>query len=195
MTYFLDFDRTLIDNERLHQYLSTLPEWSSYHQALTDYARKQDGTSAFTAEAREAMYQGMDALYAAGKYKFHETEIAPFLYDDVLPFLRAHGRETVIVTAGHNTLEYQRAKLDCSGVAGLVARIEFVQEEAGHKGPVLARLIHEYQSPYLFVDDKESQLDVVHAAVPDVSVYHMVRDYATKPSKKYHVISSLEDLL
>lgn len=194
MTYFLDFDRTLIDYEKYLAYLVTLPEWAQFHARLGAYMRGPDGTNNVTPEERTALFTDIDAWYAAGGYTFAAGELEHLLFDDVHTFLTAHGESSIIITAGSGSLVYQRDRVTSTGLHTKVKDIVYMSEADGHKGRVVAGLALTNSEPFVFVDDKDSQLDDVQRLAPNVLLFHMARDYATTPSARHSVITRLAEL-
>src|SRR3989344_5884638 len=161
MTYFLDFDRTLFDVEAFIQKIIVRPQLATYpeYQALKE-GRRPDRAAAFA------------TLLSDGRLSFRPGELSPFFYPDVVDFINTHS--SVIVT--HGFLVWQKAKVE-SAFNG-VSPIPVLYTEHEHKGPVLARILTNYQKPYVFVDDNLEELDSVATHLSDVSIYEMRRDGA-----------------
>jgi len=99
-----------------------------------------------------------------------------FLYDDVLPFLSAVGKERVhILTAmsphlGPLAREFQKEKLSRCGIAAYVSGVTFME---GDKGSYIASLYE--GNATTFVDDKIEHLLASRASAPEVAIIQMVR--------------------
>lgn len=120
-----------------------------------------------------------------------------FLYDDVLPFLEAVGKENVhILTAmsphlGPLAREFQKEKLARCGLAEHVAGVTFME---GDKGSYIASLYD--GGPTTFVDDKIEHLHSSHEHCPAVQVVQMVRQGSrTVPNEEgMLIIQTLHEL-
>jgi hypothetical protein len=142
MLYILDFDHTLFDTDR-----------------FKSDAMRRGGNEDWV---RPAIWDQFDATQ--------------YLYSDTLPFLESVGVENaIILTAmsphlGPQTREFQKMKLERSGVRPYVKDIIFME---GDKGSYVADLCAHTQAT--FVDDTLDHLRSVQTLCPEVSLVHMVR--------------------
>ncbi len=172
MTYFLDFDRTLFDTSAFLSYLINRDKLDYYH-ALSELEMASD----------------LEKRTAEGELAFSEAELVQFLYPDAEAFLAAHHGSIAVVTAGNENL--QRAKLANVFTRYASVPLYFTSDE--RKGPFIARIIAEYPAPYLFADDKSTELDSVALYCPEVELYEVRRD--GNPGSGLHaVIRSLSEL-
>lgn len=167
MKYILDFDHTLYEVSRFKE------DAASY---------KTDGTW-----VTPAIWDILDAKN--------------YFYEDVFSFIQKQGKGNVtILTAmtpslGPLAREFQKAKLEKSGIAALVGEIVFME---GEKGPFVKDLYD--NTPTVFVDDTFAHLVSAKQHCPDVHAVQMVRpgledrgEISTSPS--IPVISSLRELI
>ena len=157
MTYFLDFDRTIFDMDRLYPILFARPEFSDV-SALISSTGAHEGARFFSKRL------------ANGTFSFAGGELSPFLFSDVQNFLLV--QPSVIITHGFEN--WQRAKVE-SAFNGLPP-VPILYTELEEKGPALARVASEYRQPHIFVDDDAVQLDSVAHMMPTIQVFEMRRD-------------------
>ena len=193
MTYFLDFDRTLFDNDSFQKYLVTLPEWKPFKERMetTTIGVPRDRTLQGGVE-REQLWQEIEAWFAAGSFSFQGQELQRFVFPDALTFLEKNGKKSVIVSSGGTDLTFQKAKVTHSGLLNSVSRTIFMPRHVS-KGSQIAQVKHEYPPPYFFVDDLTSQLDSAAETCPDVLLYEMRRD-GREGSGHYPIIQTLLEL-
>ena len=193
MTYFLDFDRTLFDNDAFQKYLVTLPAWKPFKERMeaTTIGVSRDHTLQGGVE-REQLWQEVEAWFATGSFSFQAQELQRFVFSDVWDFLKNHGTHSIIVTAGGANATFQKAKVEHSGLSASVSRAVFTPR-AVTKGAVIAEVKTSYPAPYLFVDDLAAQLDSAAEVCPDVSLYEMRRD-GKEGSGRYPTIRTLLEL-
>ncbi len=134
MQYILDVDRTLFDTDRFKQ------DSESY---------KRDG------------------VWESGIW--NQLNPKDYLYDDVIPFLTSLDKESVgILTVirdylGDKGVEFQKGKVELTGVSELVSWCEYMK---GEKGEYVAERCGEEQM--VFIDDEPGQIDSVHEHCPEV---------------------------
>lgn len=127
-------------------------------------------------------------------------EARSFLYEDTVDFLTSLQKEDVrILTAmspalGSDARNFQKVKLEKSGLAKYVSEIIFME---GDKGPYVQEM-HD-GTPTVFVDDKLAHLVSVKKMCPKVHVVQMVRPgledrIPVSMVKEIPVISSLSEL-
>ncbi len=172
MTYFLDFDRTLFDTS-----------------AFLAYIVERDGLDELRSKTEVEMAARLNGPVAEGAIRFEKDELAQFLFPDAAVFLKAHGKESVIVTAGNPAL--QRAK--CENVFASYPIFAIIYADDERKGPVLAKVAGSFPKPWIFIDDKPAELESVVVLLPEMSVYQSGR--GTLPVLgAYPVIHSLAEL-
>lgn len=192
MTLFLDFDRTLFDNERFFPYLRDLPALTAYRERIQSFIMVPRENSLSGGTARSALWGEIDALYSRGAFSFTENELAPFLFSDTIAFLQRHGAESVILTAGGADTGFQRGKVYSTGAPTYVLDTIIIPA-GGPKAALFDRLLATYPPPYFFVDDLPVQLDAVSVATPQVACFEMRRD-GTPGCGKYPVVHNLAEL-
>lgn len=177
MTFFLDFDRTLFDTYRSYQYLSkkltALPEV----KALFDEVMLGDEKFNLDNPKRGEVSRELERIFTEGLITLEPGEYAEYVYPDAQKFLDIHGEQSIIVTANRACPSYQQAKLEASGLFAIVQTVCNIPLAGGAtKGSEVAALMKEYDGPYFFIDDHNSQLLAVQKECPDVAVYEMRRD-------------------
>lgn len=187
MTYFLDFDRTLLDFDGYLGHLLTVPAFSQFHADIRAYRDR-----VLPRPEVLALSVAIDEWYAHGGYQFSPGELVPHIYPDVLPFLSVHGNETYIVTSGGVEISYHQGRIECTGLHTLVRDVLYVRGRDEGKGPVIQQ--HTENADFVFVDDKESQLDSVAELFPSAKCYHIARAEHSHRSDRYPVIASLTEL-
>ena len=170
MTYFLDFDRTIFDTNRLYKLLFARPEY-----AHVERLPRLEQAAVFA-----------DFL-TNNKLSFTPGELVPLLCDDVPPFFASHS--CVLVTFGH--LLWQKTKIE-NAFNGAPA-FPVIYTEFNSKGPALAREVAHYSSPHIFIDDEPTHLDSVSQSVPDMQILEMRRD-GKEGCGRYPIIRSLTGL-
>lgn len=172
MTYFLDFDRTLFDTS-----------------AFIAYVIKRDSLQHLLTLSEADMAVELNTLTKGGKLSFSEGELFRFMYPDAVEFLQKKLSECVVVTAGN--IELQKAKLENVFQPPYALPLFYTRDE--EKGPFLKRMKDSYVAPYVFIDDKPSQLDSVQEFCPDVTSYEIQRGQWS-PSGRYPLLSSFSEL-
>jgi hypothetical protein len=169
MTYFLDFDRTLFDTERMIPYLFAKPACAYLQGPLV----REHSTE-------------LDMLVQKGALVLTKGELASYLFDDTKDFLRTH--QCVIVTAG--PLGWQKAKVE-SALPDFNLPVLYTGDIA--KGIAMQDYLRDATPPFVFADDSLQQLDSVAQHEPGVQVFEMRRDGGLG-SGKYPVARSLAEL-
>ncbi len=189
MMYFLDFDRTLFDNDAFQKYLGTLDVPHDIEEKLrTVYAYARD-ESLDGGDERKRLWIEIEEWFGTS-YDFTDT-LAQFVFPDVLEFLAKHGGEAILVTTAR-VPSFHEAKVRSSGIIGHVFRTVYLPKGEGKSG-VISELTREFPPPYCFVDDLVPQLDDVHERCPEVALYEMRRD-GGQGSGRYATIRSLSEL-
>ena len=123
--------------------------------------------------------RGWDELVGTHE-SLERVPIADYVYEDVAPFLAAHGTESIILSSasgrsGEWETAYQRAKIDASGVAAQVREVCVVP---GDKAAAAAEIAQRFppDTPMCFVDDRIEHCLAVQAALPQATCCLMVRD-------------------
>jgi hypothetical protein len=148
MILALDFDRTLFDTDR--------------------------DVEAITAA---------QSLHLIGDPKVNTlVDPAPFLFSDVMPFLQSHEKSNMYIVSavtvryGPRSAEYQRDKIEKSGVASYVAHVILTGDS---KVEALADIARTHAGMTVaFLDDRTDVLNEIAAALPSVIVVRMSRDGA-----------------
>lgn len=191
MTYFLDFDRTLFDTDSFSPTLLDNSACASIKDDLSTYIMKPRDHTIKGGEGRFETWKKLDRLVEDGTLRFVPGELARFVFPDALDFLERHGKESVILTFGHQ--HWIRAKIESAFSGVPVERVIYAHDS--EKGLVLAKeeKYHaDFTGPYLLVDDLASQLDSVKAHCPDIELVEIAR--RKEPSGRYRAIRSLAEL-
>ena len=123
-----------------------------------------------------------------------------FVYSDVLSFLQKIGKEhSTILTAMTPTLgplarEFQKAKLERSGVSAYTRQVIFME---GKKGKYVKEIFS--GKPTIFVDDTLEQLQSVKAFCPEVVCIQIIRPNSegrseVSSSSDIPTVTSLQEL-
>jgi len=190
MTYFLDFDRTVFDYDSYLAYFTDIPAFAPFKERILSLSGKNDDVST---QKRREMFEELDIWYEKGGYKFTPGELQRFMFPDAFDFLRAHGKDSVIITSGGTSTLFQEDKIKSAGAAEMVAEVRYLHGRNLLKGSEILALCGRYKEPFVFIDDLVEQLDHVAAAVPKISLFEIRRD-GKAGSGKYPVIRLLNEL-
>ena len=189
MTYFLDFDRTLFDTEAYYAYLVDKPQCSEFrHDLQLILEAPVDGLGGHD-ELRRKIWKQLSVLLETGALSFSPGELSPFLYPDVVEFLRQMGNEAMIITFGDKIR--QKAKVE-SALAGVV-RLTVLYTQDVYKADFLTSNSHLVSGKALFVDDYARELEKMALNFPEVSLYQMRRNKDAGDGR-WPILSTLHEL-
>lgn len=189
MTYFLDFDRTLFDTDAYNRSLLDRTECASIKDELSVILSAPYSELGSDSPERKIAWDKVSALMQEGTLSFAPGELTPFVYPDVVEFLRQLGNEAIVITYGEKLR--QKIKVE-SALAGIV-RLTVLYTGDQHKAEFLTSYPHLIPGKALFVDDYARELENMAGAFPHVSLYQMCRT-SVEGDGRWPIISTLHEL-
>lgn len=189
MTYFLDFDRTVLDTDSFTPSIADYPAVKELREQILEIASMKRDESIRGQSGRFELWEKLDELCEQGKLTFAPGELSKFVFPDAVEFLKKHGNESVILSYGHKS--WIKAKIE-SALSNLpVQTVVYAHDR--EKGIALKPILKNFKAPYLVVDDLATQLDSIKEHCPEVSLFEIRRD-GKEGSGRHTVIRSFNEL-
>lgn len=189
MTYFLDFDRTVLDTDSFTPSIADYPAVQELKEQILEIASMKRDGSVRGQSGRFELWEKLNELCLQGKLVFAPGELSKFVFPDAAEFLKRNGNDSVILSYGHKS--WIRAKIESSLSDLPVQTIVYAHDR--EKGIALKPILNDFKPPYIVVDDLASQLDSIKEHCPEVSLFEIRRD-GEVGSGRHTVIHSLLEL-
>ena len=142
---------------------------SSYHKSIQWDGEGYGFDYSFEIHIEVLKEMGIDINSDDILSKFDETIKKSYLFDDAIPFLnyfRSKGEKIVLLSSGN--VEFQKKKVDASGIAELVDEVKLSH---GNKEKYIEKVID--QKPLYFINDNLKENNIIHELFPDVIILGM----------------------
>lgn len=189
MTYFLDFDRTILDTDSFTPSIADYPAVRELREQILEVASTKRDGSIRGQSGRMELWGKLNELCSEGKLIFAPGELSKFVFPDAVEFLKNHGNDSVILSFGHKS--WIESKIESSLSNLPLQTVEYAHDR--EKGIALKSILKNYSAPYIVVDDLATQLDSIKEHCPEVSLFEIRRD-GEAPSGRHAVIHSLLEL-
>lgn len=183
MIFFLDFDRTLLDWDRL--VLRLIDICPPLHADIRTVTGLPPGTP-----ERRAVWKKVADLIESGAFSLSEHDVQQHLYADAVSFVSRRAGDIVIATSGDPGL--QKIKLNLA-FPGVQFRDTLLCGGHDNKGMEIEKWLKGAQPEALFVDDAPLQLESVAKACPWISLFEMCRNCKT-PASRFPTINDFNEL-
>lgn len=190
MHIFIDFDYTLFDTNEMRKGLHSIFAMHGVsEEQFADAERVVKGSGMYTIEAHVAavsdLVRDTESLLAAANRLLQNT--APYLYSDAVDFMERHSDSHFTILSFGNE-DWQRLKIQNSG---LVSKNVMVQPTSQPKVDYVQQWCVANAEDAVFINDRGSEIDQIHAQCPSVRTVWIRREGA--PYTEEHCAHASEE--